>query len=64
VGLPGETVGAGLVGGKGVLPIYGFGGREEARRVHDYYLLESARVDGEPRIVSQEYLGRQRSWPR
>jgi predicted kinase len=37
----------------GVLPVYGVDRREEA--------VESGRVDGKPRIISQEYLGM--SWP-
>jgi hypothetical protein len=31
-------------------------GRERGKATH-YYLVESAGVDGKPRIVSQEYLG-------
>src|SRR6266540_1016963 len=31
-------------------------GKRRGRRTY-YYLVESARVDGEPRIISQQYLG-------
>jgi hypothetical protein len=31
-------------------------GKRRGERTY-YYLVESARVDGEPRIVSQQYLG-------
>ncbi len=31
-------------------------GKRRGKRTY-YYLVESARVDGEPRIVSQQYLG-------
>ena len=31
-------------------------GKKRGRATY-YYLVESARVDGQPRIISQEYLG-------
>ena len=40
----------------GVDRLYGVDRRQEARRA-TYYLVESARVSGKPRIVSREYLG-------
>jgi len=45
----------------GVLPVYGINRWEEAGKKQGgrtyYYLVESARVGGKPRIVSQRYLG-------
>ncbi|MGH9059613.1 MAG: IS1634 family transposase, partial [Acidimicrobiales bacterium] len=32
-------------------------GKRRGKQTYYYYLVESARVDGKPRIVSQEYLG-------
>ena len=42
---------------RGALPICGVDRREETGRATCYYLVESARVGGKPRIMSQEYLG-------
>ena len=42
---------------EGVLPIYGIDRGKKRGNATYYYLVESARVDGKPRIVSQEYLG-------
>jgi len=42
----------------GVLPIHGTYCREKTQGGRTYYyLVESARVDSKPRIVSQRYLG-------